>query len=685
MKVINEPVDDRNRPDHQDRCSLLEYFLNLYKRQLNVPLDSPHQVYLVNPENQGSNYTYEFRVDCKRRVETRRISIEMIGEAGHKTRTSKSTCFKVIYDNLIVIKIPPEQIRDFGEYIDNIKLESRIAQKLEPDIEYVAPGISALMKKIHLIEGSDALSPSELEFAYIDWLKKHPSYQHLLKINGAFVFFMDLSKYTFLSRVIENFHSRALFVEKLQEEITKSHDLLWDIFLFENKYGSENLPICFNVNRIYSDYETEIQLLLNQYGIFFSPYEKQEWFLSHLADKPVVKEDNDMPEDFVNDLNKLLRKIINNNREDVQAYRNAVGHYITKVNFNQNRVQMGVLITNLMHLIAFLKQRKISIRDLKPDNLFVVGDPNKNPLFLTSKEDTALGLIDFETSVDFETNDKTDIPQPLLGGTPSYATPSHFFTNDILKAMTNDLQMVLHMQDTYASIGIIFNIITGETLFNKTRRMLSRVKETAIKAARSNRPLTEAFSESSFIFWNSAYTEFYRQLKRYNNQFESVSVTLDQSSVEYLKSGIKNDILVLKNNIKKLVLSQKLFTKEKSRKYLLESSSTEIKKYLKRWENDQNVPKTNLQLKNRILGMLKKLVGYKEELEERLKLQKQIQMEETPTITSYALIDILFSMVLKTMYKEEWGKLGEAVDNAEPAKYEGETTIAHEQTIVYNS
>ena len=63
-----------------------------------------------------------------------------------------------------------------------------------------------------------------------------------------------------------------------------------------------------------------------------------------------------------------------------------------------------------------LKAKGIAIRDLKPDNIFVVGGD-----FLQAANEFSLGLIDFETAVNFSVKDD-EISQPLLAGTPAYAT-----------------------------------------------------------------------------------------------------------------------------------------------------------------------------------------------------------------------------------------------------------------------
>jgi serine/threonine protein kinase len=103
----------------------------------------------------------------------------------------------------------------------------------------------------------------------------------------------------------------------------------------------------------------------------------------------------------------------------VKAYRNTIKEYVHKIRFGQNKPQMAGIITNLLDLLAWLRTKQIAMRDLKPDNLLVAGDPSKYPLFLMNATDYELGIIDVETAVDFEKSKDRKVKQPLLGGTPT--------------------------------------------------------------------------------------------------------------------------------------------------------------------------------------------------------------------------------------------------------------------------
>ena len=110
-------------------------------------------------------------------------------------------------------------------------------------------------------------------------------------------------------------------------------------------------------------------------------------------------------------------------------------------------------------MLFHLKKKHTAIRDLKPDNMFLAGNSDNPDFFLTSPEQYKPGLIDLETSVNL--GETETLQQPILAGTPHYATPSHIFENHVLKEVFNDLPRTLYLQDWFAAVGIIYTVVTG--------------------------------------------------------------------------------------------------------------------------------------------------------------------------------------------------------------------------------
>ena len=158
--------------------------------------------------------------------------------------------------------------------------------------------------------------------------------------------------------------------------------------------------------------------------------------------------------------------------------------------------------------LAWLREKRVSMRDLKPDNLFVAGDPARYPLFLRSPNEFSLGIIDVETAVDFEKSKYKNTKQPLLGGTPFYATPSHFVKNEVIMYKFKNLGKILHLQDWHATLVMIYKVITGELLFEQTAKLFGDIKHMMINANKPDGYQSDFFEEASRMFWQSAVLEF---------------------------------------------------------------------------------------------------------------------------------------------------------------------------------
>ncbi len=688
------------RPD-PERAAVIGLFLKLFKHQCGADPDAKVRATQISGEDDGPDLTYELRVKKNDKWERRRMSVGIIGEnpntrsrsrsrTGSRTKGSKSTCFKVTYDNLLVIKVPPVPIRKFEEYTESLHTEGRIAVKLEPEIEFVAPGVTAIMRKVHPFKDAAELKPSELESRYIAWLREQPAYQDFLKISGGFVFVMDLSKYAFLSQVVEAMHDADVYRWKMGEEILKSHNLLWDILAFENKYGSEALTTCFNINKVYSQYETHLSEMMQGQGLSFPipTSRKQEWFLHHLAERTVTRLDDAFPEEFLLKFNEMVKEVLLENSEEVDAYRATVLSYIHHVSFIQNKDQMSGLIYNIIHLLACLRDRQIAIRDLKPDNLFVVAEKDRYPLFIASPEDASLGLIDFETAVDFTDYPEKEIPQPLLAGTPAYATPSHLFPNRLLGQTLTDLPRVFNYQDWQAAIAMIYNIVTGELLFEHTRKLLFKTKKTIQRTTELNLPLSEGFKEVSRMYWSGAVAEFEEKLSEKKGLLKSIPISLSDKASVMIREDIKREHKNTEKQVQKYVDAQVIFHSDKNRKNLLKAPVMEVGRLRERWEKGENLPKTPPGMRTQILRLLRDL----EQLKARSQRQKQLMRlleKETPRLSAYDLSKVLFDIVFTAMYREEWGGLDESDLSDAPSRNsvlsKNEPTLLYEETALFEA
>ena len=194
--------NDRKQIRFNDILNILRFFLNLFKRQIGAPDNSKMDFKLVGTQSFGSKYIYELSLENNGKIESRRMSVGPLGEDSG----SKSNCYYVIYDDHIVIKIPPSPATDFEKYIKSINDDRMIANQLAPK-ECIVPGVSVILKWIHPFSDRAGITPKEIEERYIKLLQLEPDLQEYLKIDDSFVFFMDLSTHLMFSDVISKMHA----------------------------------------------------------------------------------------------------------------------------------------------------------------------------------------------------------------------------------------------------------------------------------------------------------------------------------------------------------------------------------------------------------------------------------------------------------------------------------------------
>ena len=124
---------------------IVQFFLDLYRRQIGIPAMGACSMSFneLKKLNKSDEITYELKVTYNGREKIRRMSLCRLGE----DMQSRSTCYKVIYDDLLVLKIPPEPITDFNQYLKSIELERAIAGRLGPEVPCVSPSLSAILDK----------------------------------------------------------------------------------------------------------------------------------------------------------------------------------------------------------------------------------------------------------------------------------------------------------------------------------------------------------------------------------------------------------------------------------------------------------------------------------------------------------------------------------------------------------
>jgi hypothetical protein len=629
------------------RMDIVRHFLELFRLQIGAPADAPAKIAPLSSKSSGPNYIYELRVNDRGEWVKRRMSIGPLGE----DTGSKSKCYYVIYDVHLVVKIPTKPIHDFEKYIASINKEGRIAEKLAPK-ECVIPKASVILNLIHKLPGMEQIPAEALEEKYINWLRRKPHFQEYLKIKNSFIYFMDFSKFYFLGHIIDNLHDLK---DAIPGEIIENSETVWETAKFKGRYGKENESVAYEIREVYDKYELEIhKLILNSKVLSSVPlYQKQNWFLSHLIGKQITQEESRLPEDLVKKLNHLIKAIFGASKKSIESYRKTIKEYVFKIRLEQDRPKMSGIITNLIDLLAWQREKHVALRDLKPDNLLVAGDPAKYPRFLMSADDYSLGIIDVETAVDFEKSKYKKTKQPLLGGTPFYATPSHFFKNETLELCFHNYRKVLHFQDWHAMVVMIFKVVTGDLLFEQTARLFGHIKE-RIKASYADvEGQVEVVKEVSQMFWRSAAIEFQLKINEKENALKTTLVSVPDNAGRLFMGFLKKDQKHTKKQIHNLINAQPTFKSNKSRELLFKSSPSQIIQFKKHLQNKFKKASPQEFDSEQVLEFTDNLFQLKIHAD-RQKQVIALLSREQPRITAYDLISFMFYTVYHVMLREDW-------------------------------
>jgi len=242
---------------------------------------------------------------------------------------------------------------------------------------------------------------------------------------------------------------------------------------------------------------------------------------------------------------------------------------------------MSAITANLLDILAWFRQKRVSMRDLKPDNLFVAGDSARYPLFLRSDKEFSIGIIDVETAVDFEKSKYTKIKQPLLGGTPFYATPSHFIRNEVLEIEFGNMGKILHLQDWHATMVMIYKVVTGELLFEQTAKLFASLRDRMIAANKPENFGSDIFEGASRIFWHSALVEFQTKMNEKGKSLRSIELILPETVKYMFGKVLAKERQTLTQAIKDCVESQNIFEKQQMRAQLMKSSHTKICQFIR--------------------------------------------------------------------------------------------------------
>jgi hypothetical protein len=270
-----------------------------------------------------------------------------------------------------------------------------------------------------------------------------------------------------------------------------------------------------------------------------------------------------------------------------------------------------------------------------------------------------LGFIDVETAVILGTSGDAEIKQPLLGGTPYYATPSHLFPNRVLRAGFADIAGILHFQDWQAVLVMIFKTVTGELLFEHTAKLFGDIKTRVANALRQSEPLERQMEDVSRMFWRSAVAEFRAKMKARESALRCVELAIPEAAKTLFVQALQRDIASIQSSIQNLVDAQGYFASTESREQLLKSSHGRTCQLLAALQAKMRTAQPAPDALLATHRFLQHLSTLKALIERKSQMIDVLQRMAAPRLSAYEVILLMFNSVFSSMHRRDWNTLGE--------------------------
>ena len=637
---------------------IVMFFTDLYRLQNGLPENTPSR-FSMTPESAGRKMkVFDLGVKGNSDWLSRRMSIGPLGE----DTGSKSKCYYVIYDTHMVVKIPPVPVTDIEKYTTDIRREVKIAVQLAP-VACIVPKVSVVLKKFKKLPYGDSLTPEQLEKQYIRLVEDRPEYQEHLTIGGRFAFFMELSNSFFLGRVIDELHESK---SNIADELNEAPDMAWDQQIFTTRYGLESLPVFEGLQHLFRLCEDKARHLIREAGqeSAIHAYQIKLWFLAAMAGN-ARWESKGLDGALIERIKAAFSGIFNANPEAVDSVVRLLKRQLAAKTFTKSKYQIENIAANMLQLLCRLQKKRIALRDLKPDNLFLDANPDDYPVFLNDRNAFSIGVIDVETAISLDPAKDGSVAQPLLGGTPLYATPTHVLKNETIAANFGNPAELLHLQDWYATIAIIFKAVTGTPLFPRAARSFPDILK-ILKSGRSKADPDEATVKAmSYRFWSAAATDMKTRLSTAANILSQLSLRVPEDMAATIADELEREAQSLGQAFERRVTGSALLRRESNRAFLLQAGSEDLLRQQARWQKASELPASHRKVAPQMVAFLKKLHRLRQAAAEKRGAIADLAGSDRK-VAANVLLEAMFQIVFRRMYKPDWDAIGKAQPPSSP-------------------
>lgn len=640
----------------------------------NISFNSSHALH-----QKGKGYTYEVKYVRSGRPRRKRFTVYRLSVIH-----AKSECYQVTdpHGEYIVVKIPPQPITDIATYLEAVVHERILAKKiLELGIKVVVPCISSVMRHLHKLESVDSLSFCEIENAYMEILRTPGNkFVEHFKIGDSFVFFMQFLDEPFLGKIVRDFYQQDLLINIKMDHIKRDFNLIHkhDRLSFISEY--KNIGTKQSVNDIYraltETYATfiiGIDSLSKEFSLPFDHAKKRDLFVANVIGKSIDKSSfaemkksvNTNIELLISKLNKLINETTRSSTPFMR-YLEILDQEAHWLAFKHSSQKMKMIGNNLLALLAKLEETGLVLRDLKVDNLFI-----------TDLENMELGIIDLETGGYIGSGNIEGI---VPAGMPGNMTVSNLLFVKQLQNIYGDGKVgeILHIQDWYATIAMMFETAIGIPLFDDARDYILNInREIDEKVANNycdfirNNPGVEITSEMIENFFMlsdekiKGHTWYFFALAKRDFKKKSVEYSFKLKGILYcIPNALKQKISAhLDFNLKRIQDDYRNYKLTDISGDSLDMSNLSIdilKKNLALKEQLYNTNKANPSINEASkIKLAVEIDTYKDYIslkqkENLLNKKKYVLYQEQ--ISAFALFPIMLDLIIEVMCQDEWRK-----------------------------
>jgi len=636
-----------------------------------ISLNSSHVLF-----KSGKGHTYEVHFLRGGRTLKRRFTVYRLGGLH-----SKSVCYQVTdpKGKYMVVKIPPQPITDIIAYLLAVAHERQLAQKIiELGIKVVVPCVSSVMKHLHKLDATKKMSLCEMEDAYLAVLQLSGNqYADQFRIKGNYVFFMEYLDDPFLGKVVREFYNKEMLINLKREYFEKDlillhkHDKIGLLYKYKHIGTVKYLDETFNeLQQTFKSFSRKVDSISNSYSTSLGMWKKKDWFVNSSLGKSIDESsffehgdfDNDDKALIVKRLNTLLKQTAESSK--IKRYLDILDQEAHWTAFKYGSGKMKMIGNNLLMLLVLLESMGLILRDLKVDNLFIADD-----------EDMELGVIDLETGGYIGSGKIEGI---VPAGMPSNMTISNLlFVNQLQRIYGEEnLSTILHMQDWYATISMMYETTIGSILFDDARNYIILVnREIDARLAinhsdfvrknpgvRITPDMIESFFSLSdeeikgrtWQFWTLAQQNLQRKCLQHKTKLTEIEYELPPE----LKRKFTNDIEEELQQIQDKYRSYKLTTA--SIDYLNNPTTTitvlqnnlALKELLFVVKKNHRTTKNKINVKlEQEIDIYKDCITQKQKEEELLAKKNLLNQEH---ISAFDLLPIMLHFITKVMCQDEW-------------------------------